>query len=216
MTSKIKSITIVLEGFGILILSHIVGGYFCAPKLAEVFSELPLLTISILSSSAISPIVAIIYLALRAKFIPKFSVKREILMYILSGMVMAWIVVFLSVLVSGKGDTFAQEILKTPHPYYYLNLFLLILWGPILEEILFRGYLFEILRQQMNSAVALLFSSVLFIGLHGLWGVFGINLFFIFLYSVIFTLLYIQGGLIVSILVHVFVNSYLLYLSTGI
>lgn len=215
MTSKIKGV-IVLEGFGILIISHAIGGYFCAPKLAEVFSKLPLLTISMLSSSAISPIIAIIYLALRARFIPKFSVKREILMYILSGIVMAWIVVFINVLVLGKGDTFTQEILKTPHPYYYLNLFLLILWGPILEEILFRGYFFEILRQQLNNTMALLFSSILFIVSHGIWGAFGINLFFIFLSSIIFTLLYIQGGLIVSISVHAFVNFYLLYLNMGV
>lgn len=213
--SKIKSVIIVLEGFGALIAFHAIGGYYCAPKVAGVFPKLPLLTVSMLSSSAISPVIAIIYLALRTKFIPKFTIKKEIFMYILAGIVMAWIVVFVSVIVSGKGDVFTQEILKTPYPYYYLNLFLLILWGPLLEEILFRGYFFEILRQKLNNTRALLFSSILFVIFHGIWGGYGINLFFIFLYSVIFTLMYIQGGLIASISVHALVNFYLLYLNTG-
>jgi membrane protease YdiL (CAAX protease family) len=210
---KIKSVIIVLEGFGVLIAFHAIGGYYCAPKVVEVFPEIPLITVSMLFSSAMSPVIAIIYLALRTKFIPKFTIKKEIFTYILAGIVMAWIVVFISVLLSGKESSFAQEILKTPRPYYYLNLFLFILWGPLLEETLVRGYFFEILRQKLNDIIALVFSSILFVIPHGIWGIFSINLFFIFMYSVIFTLMYIQGGLIVSISVHAFVNFYLLYLN---
>jgi len=214
-SEKIKSALIVLEGFTILIICHAIGGYYFAPILVRYFSRLPLLTISMISSSAVSPVLAIFYVAVRVKFLPKFKLTREIFMYILSGIVMAWIVSIINVLISGRDISLAQGILRTPPPYYYLNLFLLIFWGPFLEEILFRGYFFELFRQKSNDVKALLVTSLLFVIPHGIWGSFDINLFFIFLNSSVFTLMYIQGGLITSIMIHAFVNFYLLYLNMG-
>ena len=115
--SKRKSTTVVLEGFVIFLIAHALGGYYCAPKLAEAFPTMPQLTVAMLSSSTISPGIALLYLALRTKFIPRFNIKREAFISILPGIIMAWIVVFVSVLLSGKESPFGQEILKTPPPY---------------------------------------------------------------------------------------------------
>jgi membrane protease YdiL (CAAX protease family) len=212
-SSKFKSTLLVLEGFGVLIVFHMIGGYYFAPRLVKIFSEIPLLTISMITSSAISPVMAILYLALRNKFIPKFSIKRGMFAYILSGIMLAWLIVFINMLFSVKEISFAKEILESPSPYYYLNLFLLILWGPFLEEILFRGYLFELLKPSWGDPMSLLLSSTLFVMPHGIFGFFDITLISIFLYSIVFTLLYMYGGLIASISVHAFVNLYLLYLN---
>lgn len=212
---NIKSILVALKGFGILIIAHAVGGavgvYLLAPRLA--FYGIPLVTVAMLSSSAISALVAIIYLKLTTKFFPNFSPKKAIFLYLFSGIFASWIVSLPQVLLLGKESAFIQDILKTSYPYYYLNLFLFILWGPLLEETLYRGYFFEILRRDWGNGKAFLFSSILFVFFHGLWGTFNINLFFIFFYSAIFTLLYIEGGLVASIIVHSFVNFYLVYLN---
>lgn len=213
LNSKFKSISVVLEGFIISIIVHIVSGYYFTHKLAEILLDFPPITIALLSSPAISPVIAIIYLAFRAKFFPKFSANREVLLYSLSGIIAAWLVIFIKILLLGKEISLAKEVLETPQPYNYLNLFLIILWGSLIEETLYRGYFFEILKQNWNSKMAFLFSTILFVIDHGIWWSFDIYLFFIFLYSVIFTLTYMKGGLIASILVHVFVNFYLFYLN---
>ena len=209
--SKCKSILIALEGFIVSIAAHAAGGYYFAPLLAERFPQLFFSNIMMLSSSAISPLIAIVYLAVRVKFFPKVSINKRVLTYLLSGVIMAWIIAFTSVLLWGMGTPFE---LKVPHPYYYLNLLLIVLWIPILEEILNRGYFFEILRQDWGDKIALLFSSILFVLLHGIWGRIDMSLIFIFLYSVIFTLVYMKGGLIASIGAHSFVNLYLAYLTS--
>jgi len=176
-----------------LIAAHAAGGYYFAPLLEEKFPQLFFSNVMMLSSSAISPLIAIVYLAVRVKIFPKVSINKRVLTYLLSGVIMAWIIAFTSVLLGGMETPFE---LKVPHPYYYLNLFLIVLWMPILEEILNRGYFFEILRQDRGGKMALLFSSILFVLLHGIWGRIDMSLIFIFLYSVIFTLVYMKGGLI--------------------
>ena len=72
---------------------------------------------------------------------------------------------------------------------------------------------FEIIRRKWTDTIALLFSTVLFVFPHWVFGTFDINLLFIFLYSVVFTLIYMECGLIGSSLTHMFVNFYLVVLS---
>ena len=134
-------------------------------------------------------------------------------MYILVGVIISWLVIFVELLFLTKEIPMAQKILQTPEPYNYVNLFLLILWGPFVEETLYRGYFFEILREKLNDPIAIIFSSLLFVLFHGMWGQFSISLIFIFLFSLIFTIMYISGGLIASISVHAFTNFYLTYLN---
>jgi membrane protease YdiL (CAAX protease family) len=210
-----RSVFVVLKGFGVLIIAHAVVGaigvYYLGPKL--VTRGIPLVTIAMLSSSATSALFAITYLKLTTNYFPIFKVKKEIVPYVFAGVVATWIVSIMQVFFLGKESAFIQDILKTSHLYYYLNLFLFVLWGPLLEETLYRGYFFEILRRDWGNGKAFLLSSILFVFFHGLWGVFNLSLLFIFFYSAIFTLLYIEGGLVVPIIVHSFTNFYLAYLN---
>lgn len=208
-----KTPQFIIAAFGICMVAHAVGGYFLGPNLAKIFPEIPQLTMSMLASSSLSPLIALFYIGFATKFIPRLNIKRELLTYIPAGIIMVWITVFLSVLILGKEIPLAKNILKTPRPYYYLNLFMLIAWGPLLEETLYRGYFFELLKRVWGNRWAFLFSSFLFVLFHGIWGGFGIGLFFVFFYSAIFTLLYIEGGLVASIMVHSFCNFYLMYMN---
>ncbi len=214
-SSNRNNISIVIEGFAILLVAHALGGYYVAPKIADAFPMIPMLTIAMLSSSAVSSPVAIVYLAIRTRVVPKIAISREMLIYVFLGIVASWFVAVTSILVFGKNIPFVQEILEIKYPYFFPTLFLLIVAGPVLEETLARGYFFEILKKSLSNVQAILFSSVLFVLPHGIWGVFDINLLFIFLYSVIFTYVYMRGGLIASIVVHAFVNLFLVYLNVG-
>lgn len=211
--SKWRSAVIVTIGFGISLIAHAIGGYYFAPKLAETFSQVPRITIEMLASSSISPVIAIIFLLVTTKFIPRILITRYTITCILAGLVVGWIAVFLEVLTFGKESAFSIAILSTPRPYYYVNLFLLIVYGPFFEETLYRGYFFELMKPGWGNCKAFFLSSMLFVLFHGLWGGFGMWLFFIFLASAISTIMYLEGGLIAAITTHSFVNFYLMYLS---
>lgn len=211
--SKIKSLIVVLEGFVVLIVAHAIGGYYLAPELSEFCPQVPRLIIAMLATSASSSVVAIIYLAFRANFLPELSIRKMTFKFLFVGMAMASISVFVITLVLPAKISLAQKIITMPQSYFFLSLFLLLMWGPFIEEILCRGYFFEILRRNWGTVIAMLISSVLFTLPHGLWGTFSIAILFIFINSIIFTLSYIWGGLASSILVHIFVSSYMFYLN---
>lgn len=209
----IKRLVFVIEGFAVFTAAHALGGFFIAPQLADIFHNLPALTIFIFFSSAISPLFGILYLLFRARYFPQFQVNLTIVIYIFLGILFAFAVVSINTRLSGIEIPFAQELLREPPPYRYLNSFLVIFWIPFIEEILNRGYFFEILKKCMSNFAALMVSSLFFVIPHGIWESFSLNLIFIFINSVIYTWVYLRGGLIASSSVHIFVNSYLLLLN---
>jgi membrane protease YdiL (CAAX protease family) len=210
---KRKTAVFVAFGFIFQVVSHEIGGYCLAPRLAEVFPKVPLLTLGMLSSSAISPLIAITYFFLISKFVPRIAIDKNVIFVSLSGIVLAYFVILGDILFIGRYIQLAQDIISVKGKWYYLTLFLLIVWGPLLEETLYRGYIFEILRKNWGNVLATLFSSILFVIFHGIWGELNFSLVFIFLYSILFTCIYIQGGLVSSVLVHSFVNSFLFYVN---
>lgn len=155
-----------------------------------------------------------VYMSLRLNYIPPIGLRKKVIESIVFGVILSWLAVFIQTLFLGKEISEAKDILRVAHPYFYPTLFLLVVWGPILEEALTRGYFFEILRVKWKDTFALLLSTFLFLLPHGIWGDFGIGLFFIFVYSLIFTAVYVHGGLFASIATHMFVNFYLFYLNT--
>jgi membrane protease YdiL (CAAX protease family) len=200
-----------LTGFSILFGTNVVNGFFLRPLLAEIFPQFPWITLGLLLSVTNAPLAAFIYLILRIGFVPKFSIERETFLWSVgTGMALIWTVNSAQTLVLGQISVQMQGILNASPSYYLLNLFLLILWGPFVEEIFFRGYFLEILYQKHSTLKALLFSSALFTFGH-VWGGFNGSLVFIFLASVVFSLVYIKGGLVASILVHIFANADFFY-----
>lgn len=218
-SSKAKSLLVVVEGFVVEVATHWVCAEYFALRLVEMNPAFPWISATAISAT-ISPVVATIYMALRLRSVPLISIKAQTFLSTGASIILAWLGVFVQTLFLGKEISLGQEILETQSQplYFYLTLTLVGAWGPFVEETLNRGYFFETLRITSGDAIALLVSSLFFVIFHGAfdvvyYGTIGYDLFFIFLHSVIFTAAYILGGLVAAIATHMFVNSYLLYLS---
>ena len=216
-SSRTKSLLLVIESLVLCMIVHAVGGFFIAPIISDSLNSVPWVTISMLSSSSISPILAAFYLWKRAGFVPKLvAINKEWLLNSLAAIVLAWFIAFVSILSLGNSDAFANEIFSIENKNIFgLTLLILVIWGPLIEEIFFRGFIFEIIRKTWSNLFSLLATSLLFAAFHGIFGGIGPELIFIFLYSAVFTIAYIQCGLVGSTLVHCFVNSYLSFVFLG-
>lgn len=210
---------IIIEGFIVLIIVQAIGVLCFGWLFSSLLANAPKLTINILSSSAISPVIAIAYLSLRQKITPKFNFTRETIIGAVSGIVLTLMVCLVEVFVFGTKNVFIRQIISAPIPYYYINLFWFIVWGPFFEETLFRGYFYELLRAKGES-FAILMSSVMFALPHILFSGLAIDFYvvlevlFIFARGLIFVYAYRAGGLLASTATHIFANLYFLYLNT--
>lgn len=220
---KTRSLLIALEGLGVSLVAHAFGGYYLVPKISYEYELiLPPVTVALLFTSSLSLVVAIIYIALRLKFIPNFRINKKAILFVIPGTIFVCTGIYVEHLLSGGGSYYMEEILRVPTSYLYLNLFLIIIWGSFAEEILFRGYFFENLRKSWGNLIALFIVSVLFVIPHGIWGavyfsqsipnfsvvVFCIVLVSIFISSIIITGTYIKGGLFSAVFVHIFANLF--------
>lgn len=97
-----------------------------------------------------------------------------------------------------------------------LYLFVCIGFGPVVEEILVRGCYFEVLRRSWGDRSALKISTALFVLPHVIWGGFQylhpFSILSLTLSSLLYTCLYIVGGLVPAIGAHMFWNFYVLLL----
>lgn len=207
----------VVEGFALLVISHWLASNYLISKLVEILPGLPRIAAGMIAGT-LSPLIASIYMMLRMRYVPRLFIKTQTLLYTIGSVILAWMVLFLQAGLLGKGIPLAQEMLQARPPYLHVMLFLLIVWGPLWEETLNRGYFFETLKQTCGDKLALLFSSFLFVGFHGIFnliynGSVGYDLVFIFLTSIVFTFAYIQGGLTAAVVTHAFVNLYLTLLN---
>ena len=204
----------VAEGTIVLILCQVVGVCLLGDILHSHYPSAPTLTVNILSSSAIAPVLTIFYLWLRTKCLPKFVLNREALLTAISGMVLVFIVSLLYVMIF-KYNTFVKNLLSSPGNYKEINIFLFVIWGPLLEEVLFRGYILNLLKSY-GKITALLITSILFATLHLLFAGFSIDLYllvesiFLVIYAMIYGVCYLNGGIVSAILAHVFCNLYFL------
>ena len=209
--SKAKSIRYVLESFGVQIIAHFFGGWVVYEILARTLPRLPAITTALLSSSTFSPTVAVLYSGLRMGFTPKLSAKRKPLLVLLCGIGAVSAVLFIDSFILGNEIKLRREILGVPSPLVYLNLFLLIFWGPAAEETLYRAYFLEELRQHWGNVGATLISTALFVTFHGMFLGFNVGLLSIFLGSLVFSVVYIESGLVPAVSVHAYANFYLTY-----
>lgn len=82
--------------------------------------------------------------------------------------------------------------------------FALVIFAPIFEEVIYRGWLYSKIRKQTNQTFAILLTSVLFGIAHGQWNV-GVNVFALSL--VLCSLREINGTIYSSILLHMIKNG---------
>ena len=213
---------LVLEGFLVQIVTHWICVKYLPHSLVALFQDLPWITVGVVLAT-VSPLVAMSYMWVRLGRSPLMVTETKIFRGLVIGIILAFLATVGQIVFVGKGDPFTVEILQTQSrpAYFYFTLFFVVIWGPLLEEVLNRAYFFETLRISWGSAVALLLSSFLFVSFHGIfitmfYGGIGYEMVFTALYSIIFTVVYMRGGLIAAFLTHMFVNSCLLWLNTEI
>jgi membrane protease YdiL (CAAX protease family) len=154
-----------------------------------------------------------LYMFYQYRYFPIFirNSLKESIMTSFAGIVLIWIVVVFEVILyfgNQSDDPFVQHLIALPSPQFYIGLIMMIFISPFFEEILMRGFFFEILKRRWNIVISLLiiisFSSIMHYRV-------GIGVIHIILTNIIFTFLYLNGGLLSSILAHSFVNYYAVY-----
>lgn len=212
--TRFKSLIIVLEGFLVLQVAHFVGGNFVASVLIQKYPDLPQSTAATIASSDISPLVAILYMALRSGWCPSFKLNHNVVPGSVAGIFLTWLICFIGLLFFDKENPEAREILSLPRLYLYHGVFSVSVWNPVLEEVMTRGYFFEILRKEWSLAFSVIVSTLAFVFSHAFWGAWGPGIILIACNSLAFTLVYVQGGVWAAVITHIFVNSYILFLNS--
>ncbi len=84
-----------------------------------------------------------------------------------------------------------------------INLFAIVIWVPIIEEIFFRGFLLKEVAYRLGFPASILITSLIFSALHGEVGL----LVPVFLNSVVISIVYIRFGSLVSVvMIHAIQN----------
>ena len=210
MSPAIRKSGVVLGGFLVFLLSYWLGADYLTPIILTVCSDVPWITAASLSSTIFGFIVAIAYVAPRTASIPRFELTITMALVTITGVIVTWFIGSLGGAVFfGEPSLLFQETNKITQPvHYYLTALLIIGFGPLLEEILYRGYFFEILKEASSETIAMVVSTLLFVIAHADERVPGLALFFIGLHSIVFTFVYIKGGIVASVLTHAFANWY--------
>ena len=205
-----KPTYITFIAFAIFFITMAVCVIFVRPLITYLFPLFPSKTLNRLLVLTIPYFITGIYVMRTGGFHPRIPFTRATLLTCLSGAVMAWILVVVGVFTFGHLPTQPQGMHDASPFDYYLDMFLIGLFGPFIEESFFRGTLFEILSRHQTIPRALLWSSALFTLAH-IWNGFNVNLVFTFVASIVFTIMYVAGGLVPSVVVHAFMNMYVVY-----
>ena len=156
------------------------------------------------------------YMLYKYKFFPvliRTNVKESLLVAV-GGIISLWfafLIFLISLFKRGPYNSLIEELITLPSPYFYIGMLIIVGLGPLFEEMLMRGYFFEILRKRWNVGVALMI-TLLFAAISHFKLKVGIELIPLIIYNIIFTLLYLEGGLLASTLAHMFVNIYTIYI----
>ena len=188
------------------------GGDFLFIRIYKYFEKdlVPLIYMLIIF---LSTILTILYMLYQYRYFPIFirNSLKESLMTSLGGIVLIWIVILFEALLyfgNRSNDPFIQHLIAFPSPKFYIGFFMMVFINPFFEETLMRGYFFEILNRRWSILISLLltvsFSSTMHYRV-------GIGVIHVILSNIIFTFLYLNGGLVPSILAHAFVNYYSIY-----
>ena len=158
-----------------------------------------------------------------------FSFIVKILIYILSTRMIYYIIYFIfdnaflfnffkyfNDILSGKKNITIYDILileKSLRPCFEPFMFIAtVIISPIFEEILYRGLMYNKLKEISNAFIGVLISSILFALLHIPKYGFGINTFFLFLVGILLTYCYEKtDNIYVPILVHS-INNFFIFL----
>jgi membrane protease YdiL (CAAX protease family) len=219
--SKAKALSIAFEGTAVLVIIYLLGNFYLMPYISN---SLPFPTSSMLFS-AVSPAVAIIYLLSRVKQFPHLGFAVRYFYVIIIGILIsaASATAYIKYFPSAGG--LVSTILVLPGPFY-INLFLFLIWNPVTEEIVFRGYILELIRTRWNTIFAIVLSTALFVFPHVFFNGLRSPLYFSreflgylllpmlpkVVFSVVVSIVYLRTGIMGAVLAHVVMNFYSLCL----
>lgn len=209
-----KELRLVAEGFCILTAAHLLPRLILGPLFRSILPEAPQELIAVLTSSAISPVIASFYLFVRTRLFPRVSISLETLYTAIAGIVAHWILDIVVLMIGGSASLASRSYLLSNVTIWNIMLiFIRTIWGPLIEETLFRGYFQEILMSKWGSnikpllATSLLFTIPHLAYVHELADIVPFFI-YIFISSMIFGAVYIRAGLLAAFLVHSSSNLY--------
>jgi len=197
--------------FAILIFFKYIGNRYLFLPVTYFFHNIPWIFFSILGPLVFMG-VALIYLILRNRplslksYLIKIKYELEV---VIAGIFLCWLVTLVEgmFLHGMQIDQFYLQFFDLPQPYYFFSFFTFFFLGPLFEETLFRGYIFDMLRRKWTLPIAIVVVMLFSFVAHMNFSRTVVALFSI-IFQLIFTCAYLEGGLGASIVVHSFVNIY--------
>lgn len=206
--------TIVAESFIILILLKMLLALLGA-ILASKFLSVPQITVYVFTSGYLTSFLILFFLWIRSKYIPQITLSWDILLYTIGGIIFIWLYLTIGLLVFGFNNNYIRQLTNCQGIYRYINIFWFVIWTPITEEVIFRGYYIKLLSDK-RPIYSLLITSILFVAFHLIFNNYAFNLTMLlngasfFFFSMIVGAIYLRTGIISPILIHIFSNVYFL------
>ena len=97
--------------------------------------------------------------------------KVQVNFYVLTGMLLALVMGFLSGFISEEKSPPLTELLKYPESAILLGI-VAVLVAPFIEEVIFRGFIYPVLERRWGQYTAVFITALMFVSLHvsQLWG----------------------------------------------
>jgi len=97
--------------------------------------------------------------------------KVQVNFYVLTGMLLALVMGFLSGFISEEKNPPITELLKYPESAILLGI-VAVLVAPFIEEVIFRGFIYPVLERRWGQYTAVFLTALMFVSLHvsQLWG----------------------------------------------
>jgi membrane protease YdiL (CAAX protease family) len=192
----------------------ITGEYVIAPILISTFSGISQFAIFTLTSSLLPTAITSVLLFSFLQKRPPIIISTEGFLRDSFGFIVGtWLLIFLIILFFDVERGLSLEIFSTRDRVSLgFILVTLILLGPMLEEYIFRGVYLEYMVPVLGLIPSTIVTSIIFIGYHAIWIGISVVLLILFIFSILFSLAYVRGGLVGSFIVHSFVNFYFVVL----
>ena len=196
---------------GVLLFLNL--NYFCAPFIFNIFPATDSLFLAYYIS-IVNLTIVLGYFLFRyggLKFEEYFLGKRRCLLLGVSCLILSLGIYLLILNREGVNSELAVLFQSLSKYQYILVLIATIIIGPFLEETLYRRFILEILRNKYHLFFAILITSGIETSFHHTysWG----DLIIIFFLSIFNSIVYLLGGLGVSVLFHSMHNALIIFLS---
>jgi len=193
-------------------LIQIVVGFFLIPLLHSAFPSLSRIT-SNFCLPVLSVLIPVTYLGFRYGWIRLSDFLLRGSDYLVLLVAISILFVRFSLVPSqsphGASILYGQTMSQLPPFEYFLVLFALVIYGPFLEELLLRKYVFEIFRSNYNVFLAIIFTSFCMTFLHIDFENDIYALIKIFVYSLFYTVVYLKSRLGGSFFIHGLANLFI-------